>query len=170
MRYAITLSLIAVTAASGLFAQPKSDDSEKKIVIEPRTKAPDKSAIKGVVPLDSNVQSLSAYEAFLGVTVLGGQYLALQSQTNWTGADHISVTVQCPTTTSLNNVSLVMFWTNPVANFYAATDIILGGNFAFPNSGGAVVPVHGTQLQIFVVNNGTAPIACNQVTTYAVVH
>ena len=47
---------------------------------------------------------------------------------------------------------------------------ILGSNMVFNNGGGEVTPVYGTSLQIDVVNVGAAPISCNQLMVYAVVH
>jgi hypothetical protein len=162
--------LIAATVALGLSAQTKKEDFEKRAAIESRLASPEKAAVKQALPRDTNMSSLSVYGIWTGITVPAGQVLTLQSQTDYTGADHVSVAVECPTTTSLKSVGLAVSWTNPLANFYAVTDVILGSDLVFGYTGGATVPVYGPQLQISVVNVGTTSIACDQVTTYAVVH
>jgi hypothetical protein len=70
----------------------------------------------------------------------------------------------------LQNVAITMWWGSPNAIYLTMTDVIVGSNFVLKNMGGSAVPVYGSQIQIQVVNTGSTPVSCDQVTTYAVVH
>jgi hypothetical protein len=94
----------------------------------------------------------------------------LTSTSDYTGAEHVSVAIECPTGNSLQNVSITVWWGNSLALYLSATDVISSGSFAYRNVGGAVVPVYGPQIMMQVTNAGTTPVSCDQVTTYAVVH
>jgi hypothetical protein len=119
-----------------------------------------------------NTNSLSAFDAFSNVVVQPGQSVALTSTADWTGADHVSIAIECPTTTSLQNTAIAIQWAVPLSNapYYTATDVIFGKNLLLANMGGAVVASYGNLLQLLVINNGTTSITCDQVTIYAVVH
>jgi hypothetical protein len=121
-------------------------------------------------PRDTNLTSLSAYEVFTNVTVAPGQSVTLTSQQDWTGADRISIAVQCPSSTSLAKVGIGVAWSIPIANYFALTDVILGSNFTLPYTGGGTSPAYGNQLQLVMVNTGSTTVSCNQLTAYAVVH
>jgi hypothetical protein len=109
-------------------------------------------------------------DAFSNIVVQPGQSLPLVSAVDWTGADHVSIAIECPSSTSLQNVNIAVLWSMPVASNYTATDVISGKNLLVPNMGGAVVPVYGNLLGLGIINSGNTSIACDQVTVYGVVH
>ena len=109
-------------------------------------------------------------DTWLNFTVPPGTFYKLTSTTDYTGADHISVAIECPSGNSLQTVSITVWWANSVVPYFAQTDTILGSNFPLTNMGGAVVPVYGSTLLLEIVDTCTAAVSCDQVTTYAAVH
>jgi hypothetical protein len=162
-------ALFVLCFASVLSAQDKA--SFVRLVTA--TKVPSDLKVHKLVRNDAtNLGSLTVYEAASNIVVAAGQAFTFTSQQDWTGADHISVAIECPTSTSLQNTGIVVAWTVPLANApnYTITDVIVGSTFLLQNMGGGVVPSYGTLLQISVVNNGKTNIACDQLTISAVVH
>jgi len=110
------------------------------------------------------------FEVFKDFTVPPGQSIGFDAMSDYTGADKASIAVQCPSSTDLRNVQLQFSWTMSIADWYVGTEFVNGTTLAFTNMGGAVVAVFGSSLHVEVKNNGTLPVACNQLTIYAIVH
>jgi hypothetical protein len=104
-----------------------------------------------------------------GVTVAPGPYHLLTTTQDYTGAETLRVAIECPSSVNLKPVGIGVWWAVPNSNF-TATDAILASGFLLQNMGGAVTQVYGNQLQLQVINTGSSPISCDQVTAYAVVH
>ncbi len=118
----------------------------------------------------SNITSLSNFEIFTGLTIQPGQTLNLFGILDWTGADTASIAIACPTSTSLQNTQVLVYWQMPAfTNTYTATSGLLGSNLLFTNMGGGVVPVFGNFFGLQVKNTGSAVVACDQLTVYGVV-
>jgi hypothetical protein len=109
-------------------------------------------------------------DTWLNLTVPPGTFIKLNSTSDYTGADHISIAIECQSGNSLQPVAITVWWANSIVPYFAQTDAILGSNFPLTNMGGAIVPVYGPTLLLELVNNGTAAVSCDQVTTYAAVH
>ena len=154
----------------GLSAQEKFPITPTKVQID--TKQLRKPQATSHDATSSNMPSLTAFESFSNVAVQPGPTSQLTSSTDWTGADHVSVAISCPASTSLQNTVIVIGWAIPLPNApnYTATDAIIGKNLLLPNMGGAVVPSYGNMLQLLVINSGSTSIACDQLTVYGVVH
>ena len=119
---------------------------------------------------DVNINSLSAFEIFTGLSLTPGQTVTLFSSLDWTGAANASIAIACPTSTSLQNVQVVVYWQMPaLSSTYTATNVLLGSNFAFKNMGGGVVPVFGNSFGMQVKNVGSTVVTCDQLTVYGVV-
>ena len=167
------LILAGLIATSSLFAQEKQEKKDKKELVAQiagHLASPQKRSTVALKPAATTLSSVTVYEAFTGLVIPGGQNLNLTSAQDWTGADHVSIAIECPGSTNLKNIALVVYWAIPIVNFYTLTDIIEGSNFLFTNQGGAVVPTYGNQLQVTVVNQGSNTIACDQLTIYAIAH
>jgi hypothetical protein len=160
--------LLCLFANYALVGQEKAPPSPTKVQIDIRQFRKPQASPNGTNVTNTN--SLSVFDAFSNIVVQPGQTLPLVSAVDWTGADHVSIAIECPTSTSLQNVGIAVLWSMPVASNYTATDLISGKNFLVPNMGGAVVPAYGNQLGLGIINSGTTIIACDQVTVYGVVH
>jgi hypothetical protein len=176
-----TVAIFGLAATMGLFAQENADEAKTKEetaatakqIVAQLLRIPKRNTNEKMKAADVTSglnPSLSAYNVFQNLVIPPGQNLLLTSQQDWAGADHASVAIECPASTSLQKVGIVMTWTIPIANFYTITDVISGSNFLLQNQGGAVVPTYGNMLQIIVVNTGPATVACDQLTAYAIVH
>ncbi len=118
----------------------------------------------------SNVESLSNFEVFTGLTIAPGQTLTLLGSLDWTGASTASIAIECPASTSLQDTAILVYWQMPsFTNTYTATSGLLGSDFLFSNMGGAVVSVFGNFFGLQVTNAGSSPVACDQLTVYGVV-
>lgn len=151
-----------------LAAQEKREAATPKEPAGPMSQSK-RSEIKRATPKDANTPSLSAFDAFTNIVLPAGQVTNFTSAIDWTGADHVSIAIECPPSTSLQKVQILVTWAMPLAPFYTTTDVILGSNLLFANMGGAIVPAYGNQLQIVILNSGST-VACDQLTVYAVVH
>jgi hypothetical protein len=118
----------------------------------------------------TNTNSLMLFQAWGSFTLAPGSSLTLTSIYDYTGADTFAVAIECPSGNNLQNVALTVWWGNSLATYLTLTDVILGSDFVLPYMGGGTVPVYGSQVLVQVVNTGTAPVSCDQVTGYAVVH
>jgi hypothetical protein len=156
-----------------------ADKSEKKAFLEKAAAAMGSGVVveakpvstkKALAPRATTDPSLTLFGAVGAFTVAPGASFKITSQFNYTGADTLAVALECPTGTDLSKVGISAWWSNSFANNFTLTDVILGSDFFLSNMGGGTVPVYGTQLLLYVVNTGTAPISCDQLTTYAVVH
>src|SRR5215469_229359 len=158
-----------------------ADDQKTKFSPENET-TPQKEAVLQIIketspqnakpanlkPRDSNLASLSAFDAWAGFATVpaGGSINLPTSVVDWTGASSIAIAIECPASTSLKNLAIAVSWGIPslsLAQFMTTTDAIFGSNFVLPNMGGGVTPVYGNQLQLLLVNTGNTPISCNQV-------
>jgi hypothetical protein len=92
------------------------------------------------------------------------------AQSDFTGADKVSIGVYTTTDQSLLNTSYLIWWAIPNAPNYMVADTLLGSTFDFLNTGGAQLPTYGNQLMIEIRNNGTDPVTIGQVTVYAIAH
>jgi hypothetical protein len=110
--------------------------------------------------------SLTNYEVAKSFTVAAGQTVKVQSGSDWTGGSEVAVGLNCA---AVANLRVYALWSVAEADFYTATDTLLGSNFAFTNQGGGVVPVHGTILQLQVRNTGTTDVSCDQILVFGVV-
>ena len=159
--------LTGLVLTGGLSAQEKKEATPAKESMSQIPKRPD---VKRATPKDANNPSLSAFDAFTTIVLPPGQTINLTSVIDWTGADHVSIAIECPTSTSLQRVQLFVTWGIALAPFYTTTDVILGSNLLFSNMGGATVPAYGNNLQIVMANSGSTTVACDQLTVYGVVH
>jgi hypothetical protein len=160
----LTVSVLAC-AWMAFGADGKTEKQERTAV--PASKQEGRPALPKV---SSSDPSLSLYDSWSSFTVPPGGLQKLTSTSNYAGASTISVAIECPTGTSLQNISIAVWWGVPSANFLTLTDLIIGGEFVLANMGGGTVPVYGSQLMLEVVNAGSASVSCDQVTTFAVVH
>jgi hypothetical protein len=117
-----------------------------------------------------NTTSLTLFEASGSFTIAPNSFYRFNSTADYTGADTVAVAVECPTGTSLKNILITTSWGNSLATFLTLTDAIVGSDFVLSNMGGGVVSVFGSELMVQIVNTGTTPVSCDQMTTYAVVH
>jgi hypothetical protein len=131
---------------------------EKNQPLPPRPSVAVKPVRRDATP---NLPSLSAFDVYKNISLLPGQGLGFQALTDFTGADKVAIAIKCPPTTNLKNVAIVVSWGMPIADWLSTTDVILGSNFLFPNSGGAVVPAYGNILHVEVNNMGTTPVTCD---------
>jgi hypothetical protein len=167
---ALTSLQAAYSAAGADEKVPAQAEREKKgaLPVEATKQTPRPARAKDSLP--STNPSFSVTETWSSFTVQPGTPYKLSSATDYTGADHIAVAIECPTGSSPQSVVITVWWGNPNAIWLTLTDVILGNGFPLKNMGGGTVPAYGPQLQLQVVNTGTAPVSCDQVTTYAVVH
>src|ERR1700676_4689935 len=98
-----------LSIACGLMAQ-----SQPSIAIPP-TKNNIEVKLRKPTARDAtaNLPSLSAFDGFTNLVVQPGQLSVLTSIIDWTGADHISVAIECPSSTSLTNSAIVIQWGLP---------------------------------------------------------
>lgn len=158
------IALFPLCLTCGLLAQEKPTVTQPTILqmkVRPGTKLHKNDTT-------TNLPSLSGFEAFTNLVVQPGQYAVLTSTLDWTGAVQASVAIECPASTSLQNVQIAVEWAMPAyAGFWTATSVIAGNTLLLPNMGGAVVPAFGNQLQILLINSGTTTVTCDQLTVYA---
>lgn len=122
---------------------------------------------KMLSPLTVNSTSIAEVVA-QNVTIAAGTSQKFFAQSDFTGADKVSIGVF---TTSDQNLSLTgyeVWWAQSSYPYYVTADYIDGKLFHFSNTGGAQVATFGNQLLIIVDNNGTAPVTIAQITAYAV--
>jgi len=119
---------------------------------------------------NTNLPSLTNVESWTGITVAAGQSLMLTSQSDWTGASSVAIAIECPSSVSLKNAGIAVWWGISLAPNPTLTDVLVGSSFFVPNMGGAVTSAFGNKLQLQLVNTGTVSISCDQVTAYGVVH
>jgi hypothetical protein len=165
------MRLLTLFGAAILFAgiSPAEKPAEKREATPiPAAKPAGHSASPRTAAATSPSSAIT--DTWLTFTVQPGAVYKLTTTTDYTGADHISVAIECPVGNSLQPVSIAVFWANSVVPYFVQTDNILGSNFPLTNMGGAVVPVYGPTLLLEIVNSGTAAISCDQVTAYATVH
>jgi hypothetical protein len=167
--HTLNILLLCLSLNPMLSAQEKVPMAPSRILIDTKMLRRPQSTPKDA---SANLTSLTVSDAFANIVVQPGQTLPLVSVADWTGADHVSIAIECPASTSLQNSSIAVAWGVPLSNApnYTVTDLILGKSFFLPNMGGAVVPVYGNQLGLIIVNAGTTTLTCDQVTVYGVVH
>ena len=148
------MMFIGLVAVCSLAAQEKRENKEPADMkgvaaqIASYLASTPKPTITKPKPADANLPSLSAFNAFTNLVIPPGQAIPFTSGIDWTGADRASIAIECPPSTSLQKVQIVLQWALPaVAPNYTATDVILGSNLLLPNQGGAVVPVYGNQCK-----------------------
>lgn len=114
--------------------------------------------------------SLSNIDSLIDFTIPPGQSVRLVGANDYTGADHVSIGMECPAGNPLTNIQILVWWGMPIANWLFVADVIKASTFVYLNMGGVVVPVYGPFIQVEARNVGTVPVSCHQLTVYAVVH
>jgi hypothetical protein len=92
------------------------------------------------------------------------------AKSDFTGVEQVSLAFYAAPDQDISATNYLVWWAIPDAPNYAVSDYLQGQDFAFLNSGGAVVATYGNQLMIEMRNNGTKPVTLSQITVYAVAH
>lgn len=165
--FAFTLTGLAVLVV-GLSAEETKEAAEPRLKIE--KPAPQRGQSARRIGHDVNLPSLTNLESLTNFTVPPSGHMVFTGVLDYTGADQAHIAIECPPPNSLTNVALVVYWGNPQVSYLTATTVILGSNLLYKNMGGATVAAYGTALSIDIQNSGSTPVACDQMTVYAVVH
>jgi hypothetical protein len=150
--------------------KPKSRKQSLLEAAEPQ-RVDSRPAVLKQVPKREGSSSLTQVEAFGRFSIAAGKSLIVDSTSDWTGADKVSIGFSCPSSTSLKTFQVIVWWTVnlSLAQLYTASDVIFGSDFVFQNTGGGVTPAFGQILRLEMRNAGTADINCEQITLYSVV-
>ena len=174
MKLIRTLLLIGISALPSLVAQERKEplhQAAPQFDIAHSQRPAKSMQVKREDTTGANTDSLSVFQIFGPLTIAPGQTINLFSTADWTGASSVAIAIECPASTSLVNSAISVYWQLPAfTNTYTFTSAVLGSDFLFTNVGGAVVPVFGTVLGLQVTNAGSAPVVCDQLTIYGVVH
>ena len=164
LRFAlITTALLALGAT--LSGEETTTTKKKGPALAPRVVRSPKSLSPRAVTSTTISEVLAT-----NLTMQPGTSQQFFAKSDFTGVEKVSLAVYASPDQDISPTNYLVWWAIPDAPNYTVSDYLPADNFAFLNSGGAVVATYGNQLLVEVRNNGTKPVTITQITVYAVAH
>ena len=123
------MSILTIFTAALLCAQMSDAEEKEKPEVTPIPATKQEGHSAKAKQVASTNPSFSVTDTWTSFTVQPGGIYKLTSTNDYTGSEHASVTIECSTGVSLQNISIAVWWGNSLAPYLTLTDLISGSNF-----------------------------------------
>lgn len=168
-----TATLLTICSFYPSFAGvgPEPDAAIKRQVV-----ATEKSTAKSELPdrvrrkaADTPVSPITNADVFEGIIIQPGKTISLDSTLDYSTATSVAVGIQCIVCDSLSEslgtsgLVLLARWAVPNAELYVTTENKATTLFPYWDAGGVIFNVYGSMFRLSLQNNGSEPIAIEQI-------